>query len=102
MVFKRYTMKAYFVIRLYAEYIIPFILLILLFFVIAIHIVADKIKEKRIHRFFISHRYKRTLLGVSSVGAKSYYGWIRDYDYKIADDRDIKGWSLKQIKEKYK
>lgn len=95
-------MKAYFVIKLYMEYIIPFILLIILFFATATCIVVNTIKEKRIHKFFVSHGYKRKLLGVSSVGAKSFYGWIRSYDYKIADDKDIKGWSLKQIKEKYR
>jgi hypothetical protein len=95
-------MKAYFVFKLYMEYVIPIILLALLFVIAATHIVVGKIKERRIHRFFISHGYKRKLLGVSSFDAKSFYGWIRDYDYKIVDDRDIKGWSLKQIKEKYK
>jgi hypothetical protein len=95
-------MKAYFVFKLYMEYVIPIILLALLFVIAAIYIVVGEIKVRRIHRFFKSHGYKRKLLGVSSVGAKTFYGWVRDYDYKIADDRDIKGWSLKQIKEKYK
>lgn len=95
-------MKAYFVFKLYMEYVIPIMLLLLLFFVVMVHVAIGTIKEKMIHKFFISHGYKRKLIGVSSFGAKSFYGWIRDYDYKIADDRDIKGWSLKQIKEKYK
>jgi hypothetical protein len=59
------------------------------------------IKENRIHKFFLSHGYKRELFDVPSVGKGAFYGWVRESDRKRVDDRDIKGWSLKKIKEKY-
>lgn len=95
-------MDAYFKIKMYAEYIIPIALLIITFVITAILIAIGTIKEKMINKFFLSHGYERRLLDVSSVGAKAFYGWVRTSDYKVADDRNIKNLSLRQIKERYK
>ena len=94
-------MDAYFKFKMYIEYIIPIALLVILFVITAILIAIGSVKEKMINKFFLSHGYERKLLDVSSVGAKAFYGWVRESDYKVADDRDIKSLSLKQIKEKY-
>lgn len=94
-------MDAYFRFKMYTEYIIPIALLIIIFVITAILIVIGAVKEKMINKFFLSHGYERKLLDVSSVGAKAFYGWVRKSDYKVADDRDIKNLSMKQIKEKY-
>ena len=95
-------MDTYFKFKMYTEYIIPIVLLVILFVVVIICIAIGSVKEKMINKFFLSHGYERRLLDVSSVGAKAFYGWVRESDYKVADDRDIKSLSLKQIKEKYK
>ena len=95
-------MDTYFKIKMYAEYIIPIALLIITFVITAILIAIGTVKEKMINKFFLSHGYERRLLDVSSVGAKAFYGWVRTSDYKVADDRNIKNLSIKQIKEKYK
>ena len=81
--------------------IIPIIIFVITFFILSIGYLVFLLKEKSIQKFFISHGYERKLLDVSSVGAKSFYGWVRESDNKIADDRDIKGWSLNEIKEEY-
>lgn len=94
-------MDAYFKFKMYTEYIIPIALLIIIFIITAILVAIGAVKEKMINKFFMSHGYKRRLLDVSSVGAKAFYGWVRESDYKVADDRDIKNLSMKQIKEKY-
>lgn len=95
-------MDTYFKIKMYAEYIIPIALLIITFVITAILIAIGTVKEKMINKFFLSHGYERRLLDVSSVGAKAFYGWVRTSDYKVADDRNIKNLSLRQIKERYK
>lgn len=95
-------MDTYFKIKMYAEYIIPIALLVIVFIITAIITAIGAVKEKMINKFFSSHGYERKLLDVSSVGAKAFYGWVRTSDYKVADDRNIKNLSIKQIKEKYK
>ena len=94
-------MDTYFKFKMYAEYIIPIALLIVIFIITVILIAIGSVKEKMINKFFLSHGYERKLLDVSSVGAKAFYGWVRESDYKVADDRNIKNLSMKQIKEKY-
>lgn len=94
-------MDIYFKLKMFMEYILPIAVVVIVFVIIFICSVIGTIKEKRINKFFILHGYERKLLGVSSVGAKAFYGWIRESDHKVVDDRDIRGWSLKQIKEKY-
>lgn len=95
-------MDTYFKFKMYAEYIIPIALLIVIFIITAILVAIGAVKEKMINKFFLSHGYERKLLDVSSVGAKAFYGWVRESDYKVADDRNIKNLSFRQIKEKYK
>ena len=48
-----------------------------------------------------SSYHKRELFDVASVGNGAFYGWVRESDNKRVDDRNIKGLSFKQIKEKY-
>ena len=95
-------MENYFKLKLYIGFILPMVLLIVLFIIRTIWITIDTIKEKRINKFFLSNGYERRLFDVSSVGAKSFYGWVRESDNKRVDDRDIRGWSFKQIRNKYK
>lgn len=94
-------MDIYFKFKLYTEYIIPITLAAIIFFIAIIFAAIDIVKTKRVNKFFLSHGYERKLLSISSVGAKSFYGWIRESDHKVVDDRDIKGLSMKKIKERY-
>ena len=93
-------MEAYYKLKLIGL-IVSIIISSLIFIILSIAYIIAIIKENIIEKFFLSHGYKRILLGVSSVGVKAFYGWIRESDNNIADDRDIKCLSLKQIKEKY-
>lgn len=93
-------METYFKLKLFFA-IIPITLSTLLLIVLFAFFVASEIKEKRIERFFLSHGYVRKLLDVPRFGNGAFYGWVRESDNKIADDRDIKRMSLKEIKEKY-
>lgn len=95
-------MDTYFKFKMITEYIIPIVLFIAIFLIVVIVSVISSIKENRIKKFFLTHGYKRELFGVTSVGNGVFYGWVRESDGKRVDDRGIKGWSLKQIKEKYK
>ena len=83
------------------DYIIPVILTIILFSLLFISILIEKIRQKRIISFFSKHGYERKLFDVASVGDKSFYGWVREVDNKRVDDRDIKGLKFKTIKERY-
>ena len=94
-------MNTYYKIKIFMEYILPVVFFAVIIAIILICCIVSGIKESRIHKFFLSHGYKRELFDVSSVGKGSYYVWVRESDRKRVDDRDIKGCSLKKIKEKY-
>ena len=95
-------MDIYYKIKIFMDYILPFAIFGVIILVIVICVTVSSIKESRIEKFFLSHGYERKLLGVPSFGDGAFYGWVREVDNKIVDDRDIKGWSLNRIKEKYK
>lgn len=95
-------MDTYFKFKMITEYIIPIALVVVIFLIIVIASVISSIKETRIKKFFLTHGYKRELFDVASFGNGRFYGWARESDGVRVDDRNIKGWSLKQIKEKYK
>ena len=95
-------MEFYFKIRMFMDYVLPIAIFATVFIIIAICITISTIKERRIEKFFLSHEYKRELFGVPSFGGGAFYGWVRESDNTRVDDRDIKGWSFKKIKEKYK
>ena len=88
--------------KLLMEYIIPVILIILVFILAFLALSIQYIKERRIENFFLNHGYKRKLFDVSSVGNGAFYGWVREDDNKRVDDRDLKGLKFKTIKERYK
>ena len=88
--------------KLWMEFIIPIVLIIGIFTISFIALSIKYFKEKKIEKFFKSHNYKRKLLGVPSFGNGGFYGWVRESDNKVVDDRDIIGMNLKMIKEKYK
>lgn len=94
-------METYFKFKMFMEYALPIALLIIVIIFIAICTTVSIIKANKIEKFFIKHGYKRELFGVPSFGNGAFYGWVRESDNKRVDDRDIRGWSLKQIKEKY-
>lgn len=95
-------METYYKITIFMDYILPFAIFGAIIVITLIWIITSSIKESRIEKFFLSHGYERKLFGVPSVGDGAFYGWVRESDHKRVDDRDIKGWSLKRIKEKYK
>lgn len=95
-------MNIYYKIKIFMDYILPFALFTVIILVIVICSTVSAIKENRIHKFFVSNGYERKLFGVPSFGDGAFYGWVRESDHKRVDDRDIRGWSLKRIKEKYK
>lgn len=95
-------MNIYYKIKIFMDYILPFALFTAIILVIVICSTVSTIKENMIHKFFVSHGYERKLFGVPSFGDGAFYGWVRESDHKRVDDRDIRGWSLKRIKEKYK
>lgn len=94
-------MESYFKLKLYGLMVSVMLSTLLIIFLAICYTVA-LIKEKRIEKFFVSHGYKRELFGVPSVGNGAFYGWVRESDNKMADDRDIRHLSLGEIKVKYK
>ena len=88
--------------KLWMDYIIPIILIALIFIISFLAISVQYIKQKRVEKFFLKHGYKRKLFDVASVGDKSFYGWVRETDNKRVDDRDLRGLKFKTIKERYK
>ena len=95
-------MDSYFKFKMFTEFTLPFIVCAITFVIISMMIIIKGIKEQRIHIFFKKNGYERELFGVPSFGDGAFYGWVRKSDNKRVDDRDIRGWTLKQIKEKYK
>ena len=101
-------MNTYFKFKLATEYIIPVSIFTLFVIVILIRYIKETIRETIIKKFFESHGYERTLLGVAGFGGDKYYGWIRQPDeskriaVQCAYDRELRGLSLKTIKERYK
>ena len=94
-------MDNYFEFKMFTEYVIPITLFVIVIVFVIISTTISVIKAKRIEKFFIKHGYKRKLFDVPSFGNGAFYGWVRESDNKRIDDRDIRNWSLKQIKEKY-
>lgn len=95
-------MDTYFKFKMLSEYIIPIILVAVIIIIGAVVVTISSIKEKRVKKFFESNGYKRELFDVASFGGGAFYGWVRKSDNTRIDDRDIKGWSLRDIKKKYK
>lgn len=101
-------MNTYFKFKLATEYIIPLSIFTLIVMVVLVRGIKESIREYRIKKFFESNGYERTLLGVAGFGGDTYYGWIRQPDEskqiagQYVDDRELRGLSLKTIKEKYK
>lgn len=95
-------MDTYFKLKMFSDYIIPIALIVIVILVGTVVVTIASIKEKRIKNFFISNGYERELFDVASFGGGAFYGWTRKSDHARIDDRDIRGWSLREIKKKYK
>ena len=101
-------MSTYFKFKLATEYIIPLSIFALFVILTLIRVIKETIRETRIKKFFESHGYKRTLLGVAGFGGDAYYGWIRHPDESkhitgnYVGDRELIGLLIKVIKKKYK
>ena len=94
-------MELYFKLK-FVGFIFSLTVSTILFIILFCAYIIAVIKAKRVEKFFASHGYERELLGVPRFGNGAFYGWVRKSDNKIADDRDIKVLSFKEIKERYK
>lgn len=64
----------------------------------------SSLKENRIEKYLISIGYKRELIDTASVGTNHTYGYKRPKDNGLSDiirDYELRGMSLKQVKQKY-
>ena len=80
-------------------------LLVLIFLSIFIKRLISSIKENRIKKYLTSIGYKRELISTASVGTNHTYGYKRPKDDGWSDiirDYELRGMSLKQVKQKYK
>jgi hypothetical protein len=79
-------------------------LFVLTFLSIFIMFLIASIKESKIEKYLISIGYKRELISTASVGTNHTYGYKRLRDdgwYDIIRDYELRGMSLKQVKQKY-
>ena len=93
-------MELYFKLK-FVGFIFSLTVSVILFIILLCAYIMAVIKAKRVEKFFLSHGYKRELLGVPRFGNGSFYGWVRKSDHKTADDRDIKNLSFSEIKKRY-
>ena len=93
----------YFGIKLISHVIVVG-LFVLIFMSIFIKCLASSIKENRIEKYLISIGYKRELIDTASVGDNHTYGYKRPNNNgwnDIIRDSELRGMSLKQVKQKY-
>lgn len=79
--------------------------LVLTFLIIFIKCLVSSIKESRIKKYLESIGYKRELISTASVGTNHTYGYKRpknDGWSDIVRDSELRGMSLKQVKQKYR
>lgn len=79
-------------------------LFVLIFLSIFIKCLIDSAKESRIKKYLTSIGYKRELISTASFGTNHTYGYKRPRDDGWSDiirDNELRGMSLKQVKQKY-
>lgn len=79
-------------------------LTVLIFLSIFIKCLIASVKESRIEKYLTSIGYKRELISTASVGTNHTYGYKRHKDDGWSDiirDYELRGMSLKQVKQKY-
>jgi hypothetical protein len=79
-------------------------LFVLIFLSIFIKTLIASIRENRIEKYLISIGYKRELIDTASVGDNHTYGYKRSKEDGWSDiirDYELRGMSLKQVKQKY-
>lgn len=82
--------------------VIGFIILTCL--ILFIKCLISSIKVSRIEKYLTSIGYKRELISTASVGTNHTYGYKRPKDNGWCDiirDYELRGMSLKQVKQKY-
>ena len=79
-------------------------LFVLIFLSIFIKCLIASLKESRIEKYLVSIGYERELISTASVGDNHTYGYKRLRDdgwHDIIRDNELRGMSLKQVKQKY-
>lgn len=79
-------------------------LFVLIFLSIFIKCLFSSIKEGRIEKYLLSIGYERELISTASVGDNHTYGYTRHNDCGWPDiirDYELRGMSLKQVKQMY-
>lgn len=85
-------------LKVWTEFIIPAAFLVL---VCAIYVAAACISSFRWNRkikWLKQNGYERFLRDVSSYGGKAFYAWKKEGNKKIIDERNLKHWSYKYLK----
>ena len=79
-------------------------LFVLMFLSLFIKCLIASFKETRIEKYLISIGYKRELISTASFGTNHTYGYKRPKNDGWSDiirDSELRGMSLKQVKQKY-
>lgn len=95
-------MEEFFRIKIIVDYIIPVTILGIIICIVIVSSIASSIRKSQIKKFFESNGYTLKLTGVSSVGNGAFYSWVRESDNKRVVVLELRGMSLKEIKDKYK
>lgn len=94
----------YFGIKLICGAIV-IVFIVLMCLILLINCLVSSFKESRIEKYLTSIGYKRELISTASIGTNHIYGYKRPKDNgwnDIIRDYELRGMSLKQIKQKYK
>ena len=78
--------------------------IVLLCLIIFVKCLVSSFKKSRIEKYLESIGYKRKLISTASVGTNHTYGYKRRKDDGWSDiirDYELRGMSLKQVKQKY-
>ena len=79
-------------------------LFVIVFLSIFIKLLIASIRESRIEKYLMSIGYKRELISTAPVGTNHTYGYKRPKNDGWSDiirDYELRGMSLKQVKQKY-
>lgn len=97
-------MKLYLKLKELNGTVVALIVFILLILVDVLWVFLQINRQIKLEEFFTEHGYKRVILSIDDpYSNKLFYGWRRETDTSIVtvDDRRLRRYSIKEIKQKY-